>query len=387
MNNSTLRVLAITTGFYPDHLDYLAVLGQHCDLAIATNGERKPKTVSQAIEEGFSVTRIGSIGFQRMEARLRKLVDNWRPDVVYTLWDSHEEITLMVRRVVGQNAIVIHHCSDPATTLFRMQNVQPGHKLASLEKEALEASNGQIFVTNTMRTYLEQTHDLDLSKTSIIVPHARSEHTVCPPSRKLSTDDGRIHIALVGVVVSDSNHSRYYINIIRRLVSYGFVVHSHFHEGKHLSNQPYRDLAEELIDYHYHPTIPNRVGTELSQTISLYDLMGVFHELEATKGNESTVLETCMPSKAVCGWVNGGIPVVCFAQYRGVAEFIQEFGMGFLVQRWEDLEAIAADKGAIDRATEACLRERYRFTHEWHAPRVIAFFEQLISQSHLVAVS
>ena len=375
------RVLAIASRFYMDHLDHLAVLGKHCDLAIAINTERESGTVAQAVQEGLSVTSIGSIGLAKIEARLRKLCDAWRPSVVYTLWDTNEELTLMARRVVGQSAVVVHKCSDPLTTLLGMETSHPGCQPAFLERAALQDSDGQIFVTNAIRTYLEQTHQMDLSQTSIRVPHGKSEHTVGPPARKLSVDDGQVHIAMVGVAHPDPDHGRYYITIIRRLVSYGFVVHSHFHEAVGVSNQVYRDLAADLANYHYHPTLPNREGTQLSRTISRYDLMGVFHELEATKLNESAVLEVCMPSKAVCGWLHGGIPVVCFSHYRGTAEFIHEFGIGFVIECWADLQRIAADRAAIVRATNACLQQRYRFTHEWNAPRIIAFFEQLIAQS------
>lgn len=382
-----LRVLALASRFYMDHLDHLSVLGQHCDLAIAFNTEREEETVAQAIKEGFSVTRIGSIGLPKMEQRLRRLINSWQPNIVYSLWDTNEELTLMARRVVGQTAIVVHKYSDPLTTILGNETPYPGQQPVVLEREALKASDGQIFVTNAMRIYLEQTHNLDFSRSSIIVPHGRPEETVSPPSKKLSVEDGRIHIALVGFAHPDPDHGRYYINIIRQLISYGFVVHSHFHEVVGVSIESYRALADELEDYHFHSTLPNREGTQLSDFISQYDLMGVFHELEATKHNESAVLEICMPSKAVCGWVNGGIPVVCPAQYLGTAEYIQEFGIGFIIERWEDLQAIAADKDAIDRATEACLQQRYRFTHEWNTRRIISFFEELLDKTSLIAVS
>mgnify|MGYP006928225062 CR=1 FL=1 len=222
---------------------------------------------------------------------------------------------------------------------------------------------------------------MDLSETSIIVPHSGMQRTVGSPGPKLSVVSGQVHMALVGFVHPDPEHGRYYVNVIRRLVSYGLVVHSHLHEAPGVSNQLYRNLAAEHADYHCHPTLPNREGTRLSQTISRYDLMGVLHEMEASKLNESAVLEVCMPSKAVCGWLHGGIPVVCFSHYRGIVECIRECGIGFVIDDWRDIKGIAANRAALAHATKACLQQRYRFTHEWNARRVMAFFEQLIASA------
>ena len=380
-----LRVLALASRFYMDHLDHLAVLAQHCELTIAMNTEREAGTVARAASEGLPVTSIGSIGLQKIEARLAKLVEQVRPTVVYTLWDTNEELTLIARRVVADDVIVVHKCSDPLTTLFGMATSFHGHQPAYLEREALRASDGQIFVTKAIRTYLEQTHDLDLEANSLIVPHAKSEQTIGPSPTKLSTQDGQVHIALVGFAHSDPNHGRFYGNIIRRLIAHGFVVHSHFHEVKGVSNKVYRDLADEFPNYHYHATLPNREGTLLSEVIARYDLMGVFHEVGAPMFNESEVLRVCMPSKAVCGWIHGAIPVVSFADYQGVAEVIDELGVGFVIRRWEDLATIAADRDAIARATAACLQHRHRFTHEWNAQRIVDFFRRLSAEKATAA--
>lgn len=375
----TLRVLAIPSRFYFDHLDHLVVLAQHCELRVAYNNERQPGTVAECEEKGLPTTQIGSIGLPRIEARLRALVEEWRPHVLYTLWDTNEELTLLARRVAG-DAVVVHKYSDPLTTLVGRETHHAGTQPHVLEREAMRASDGQVFCTQAIRTYLEREHDLSLPN-SIVVPHCRSEETVCPPSPKLSLEDDRTHIALVGFAHPERGHGRCYLDIIERLVADGLVVHSHFHEVDGFSNEVYRERAAHMPDYHYHPTVPNREGTRLSETISRYDLMGVFHELGATNLNEAAVLEVCMPSKAICGWINGGIPVVCPEQYHGVTELIDELGIGFAVKDLGDVRPIAEDRNAIARATEACLAERYRFTHEWNAPRIIGFFEDLLARA------
>ncbi|WP_289445389.1 hypothetical protein, partial [Klebsiella pneumoniae] len=86
-----------------------------------------------------------------------------------------------------------------------------------------------------------------------------------------------------------------------------------------------------------------------------YDLMGVFHELEAPHHNESSTLAVCLPTKAVSGWLHGGIPVVCFPHYRGVVEWIDALGIGFVIEDWGGLERVASDSASIAAATQRCL--------------------------------
>ncbi len=179
----------------------------------------------------------------------------------------------------------------------------------------------------------------------------------------------------MGTADDQPDHGRWYGDIIRRLVDQGLVVHSHFHDLEEfgLSLQPYRDLAEELDDYHCHPTVSHRRGTQLSDLISRYDLMGVFHELGAAEHNESATLAVCMPTKSVCGWMHGGIPVVCFPHYRGIVERIERHGVGFVVDDLDGVAAVAADREAVAAATERALAFRHELTTEHTAARIRDF--------------
>jgi hypothetical protein len=378
---SRLRVLAVVSHFKWSHIDYLAALAERFDLMVAWAGEGHSGAVDRAIREGLRATPLGRIedaGLDEVRQRLREVLDAWNPSVVHLMYYYHEGLTTLVRELVGHRAVVVFECRDPLTTL---RTASPESELWRLENAALRASDGQIFVSRALRTYLEQSHGLDLGPTSIIIPHAFAQRNVAPPVTKLSASDGRVHIAIVGTADPFPDHGRYYSDIIRRLVALGLVVHTHFHDLEGVSQEPYRELAAELDDYHDHPAVPFRQGTGLSDTISRYDLMGVFHELEARWHNESATLAVCMPTKAVCGWVHGGIPVVCFPHYRGLVEQIEDLGIGFIIDRWEELVRIAADRERIARVTAVCLAERHRFTHEWNAAHIQTFFAHLLGRA------
>jgi hypothetical protein len=375
-------MLAVVARFKWVHIDYLAALGEHFDLMVAWSGEGGIGAPLDGVREGMRGAPIGWIpddGPDAVRSRLQDVISEWRPDVVHVMYYNHEDLTIMVREIVGGSATVIFECRDPLTTLT---GAQPGSSRWELEGDALLASDRQIFISEALRDYLERSHGLDLSATSLIVPYAFPGFTIGAPSPKLSLDDGRVHIALVGTADDTPDHGRWYGDIIRRLVSLGLVVHSHFHDLEELglSLQPYRELARELPDYHHHPTVPHREGTELSDLISRYDLMGVFHELGAAEHNESATLAVCMPTKAVCGWLHGGIPVVCFPHYRGIVERIEALDIGFVINDWEDLGRVASDRAAIAAATERCLACRDEFTTERTAQRVREFVGPLLAR-------
>jgi hypothetical protein len=366
-------MLAVVGRFKWVHIDYIKALGEHFDVFVAWSGEGGDGAPRDAIAEGMrgvSIGRVQDDGADAVRSNLAAAIDDWQPDVVHLMYYNHEELTLMARELVGDAAGIIYECRDPLTTLT---GAAPGSERWALEHDALAASDAQVVVSQAMLSYFEDSHGLDLGTTSLVIPHGFARRCVAPPSPKRSAQDGRVHIALVGTADQYPDHGRWYGDIIRRLVAAGFVVHSHFFDLESIngiSMEPYRQLARELDDYHEHPTVPHRAGTVMSELISRYDLMGVFHELGAAHHNESATLATCLPTKAVCGWLHGGIPVVCLPFYRGVVERIEAFDIGFVIDDWDGLEGVAADRSAIDAATQRVLACREQFTCESNALRI-----------------
>jgi hypothetical protein len=375
-------VLAVVSRFKWVHIDYLTALAEHFDLVVAYAGEGGQGAAQDGIRAGVRGVPIGfpqDAGSDAVRARLAEVIADHRPELVHVMYYNHEDLTLMVRELVGPDVPVVFESRDPITTLT---GATPGDGHFEVERRALEASDRHVFISEAMREYYERSHDLDLSD-ALIIPYAFPGFTIGPPQPKLSSADGRMHIALVGSADDQPDHGRWYGDIIRSLVSQGLVVHSHFHDLEEfgLSLAPYRALADELDDYHCHPTVPHRQGTELSDLISRYDLMGVFHELGASEHNESATLAVCMPTKSVCGWLHGAIPVVCFAHYRGIVERIEEFDIGFVVEDIEDVGRVAADRAAIAAAGARALACRQEFTTERTAERVRDFIAPLLKEA------
>jgi len=361
------------------HIDYLNALAEHFDLVVAYAGEGGQGAAQDGIRAGVRGVPIGyppDEGPEAVRARLAEAIADHRPELVHVMYYNHEDLTLMVRELVGPEVPILFESRDPITTLT---GATPGDAYFELERRALEASDRHIFISEALRDYYERGHDMDLSG-ALVIPYAFPGFTIGPPQPKLSESDGRTHIALVGTADDQPDHGRWYGDIIRSLVSQGLVVHSHFHDLEEfgLSLAPYRALAEELEDYHCHPTVPHREGTRLSDLISRYDVMGVFHELDASEHNESATLAVCMPTKSICGWLHGAIPVVCFPHYRGIVERIEEFDIGFVVEDIEDVGGVVADRAAIAAAGQRALACRHEFTTERTAERVSDFVAPLL---------
>jgi hypothetical protein len=375
-------MLVVVGRFKWVHIDYIAALGDHFDTYVAWSGEGGANAPRDAVGEGMRGEPIGWIrddGADAVRANLARVIDKFQPDVVHLMYYNHEELTVMARDLASDHVPVVFECRDPLTTL---SGAQPGSWRWELEHDALAASDAQVVVSEAMLRYYETSHGLDLSQTSLVIPHGFARRCVAPPSPKLSARDGRVHMALVGTADDKPDHGRWYGDIIRRLVDAGFVVHSHFFDLDGVSLEPYRELARELVDYHEHPTVLHRRGTVLSELTSRYDVMGVFHELGAIHRNESSTLALCMPTKAVSGWLHGGIPVVCLPSYRGIVERIERFDIGFVVDDdWGGLERVAADRDAIAAATERVLACRDHFTCERNAEQIAALVNRIRSAS------
>ncbi len=375
------RLLAVVARFKWVHIAYLAALGEHFDLLVAWSGEGGIGAAADGVRAGLRSVPIGwisDVGAEEVRTRLDEVIAEFRPDLVHVMYYNHEDLTLMVRGLVGDSVPIVFECRDPLTTLT---GASPGDGRWTLERDALLASDKQILISRAERAYFEAAHGLDLADSSLVIPYAFPGATIAPPSPKLSAIDGRTHIAIVGTADDKPDHGRWYGSIIRRLIDLGFVVHSHFWDLEEfgVSLEPYRELARELDDYHEHPTVSYMDGDQLSRLMSRYDLMGVFHELEARHHNESATLAVCLPTKAVCGWLHGGIPVVCFPHYRGVIERIDEFGVGFVVDSWDQLGRIGTDRDAIAAVTERCLACRLEFSTERTAERIAEFVAPLLA--------
>ena len=338
-------------------------------------------TAGRSSERSTKVSR-SSTGSERghdrdgVRRRLAALLDEVEPDVVHVLYYHHEELVLLVRELVGARVRVVCEVRDPLTTL---RHAGPGSREWELEAAALEASDAQVVVTRALRSDLVAG---SRGRPRAIVDRGAASfarRNLAPPSPKLSAEDGRVHVGLVGTASDDPGSGRWYGRIIPQLIDQGVVVHSRFHQldgGLARAVSAPRGGASRLP-----PRAPDSVpvGIAALRGDVAVRLMAVFHgSLRAERKNEAPTLDVVLPTKAVSAWFHGGIPVVCPHVYRGIAELVDEHGIGFLVDSVDDVREVAADRAAIERATTASLAVRERFSHEHQASRLADFYRALV---------
>ena len=368
------RVLAVVPRFHSQQIDYLLALADRVELTVAVSGVADPLAQDVAIADGLDVVPIGAIGLSKIRGRLAELIQTREPAIIHLGWYGHEQLTLLARDLAPPPTAIIYECRDPLTTLLDSSAETSGPALIELERQALLAADSHIFVSKAVGDYLQDLHGLDLSD-SLIVPQGVAARTLSEPGNKLSATDGRVHVVMVGAASADPATGRCYLSFIRELVSVGLVVHSHFLEAGPGANDPYRRLARELQGYEFHEPLSDRIGTEFSQALSTYDLLAVAY-FDGAITRET--LAVVMPLKAASAWAHGAIPVVVTREMQGVVEWIDQLGIGFVIEDLADFARIASDREAIASATASCLEHRRRFTHEASAARIVAHYRRLV---------
>jgi hypothetical protein len=61
-------------------------------------------------------------------------------------------------------------------------------------------------------------------------------------------------------------------------------------------------------------------------------------------------------------------------------EQIEEHGVGFVADGWDDVAALVGRRDAIAEATSRTLAVRERFSNEWNAVRIETFFRTLLAR-------
>jgi hypothetical protein len=192
------RVLAVVRHLKWQHIAYLEALSAHVDLSIAVSGEAHTGAFRHLKDTGLPATNIGMPG-QVNIVKLRTALASHEPRIVHVMYYFHEELTILLRQIVGPDVKVVFECRDPLSSLWAGAAVA---RADLLERAAIRASDGHIFVSRATREYLSKRHGLDLSG-ALIVPHGFSRDTIAMPSEKLSVRDQRVHMALVGTASAE----------------------------------------------------------------------------------------------------------------------------------------------------------------------------------------
>jgi hypothetical protein len=123
------RLLAVVSRFKWIHIDYLAALAEQFELLAVWSDEGHKGAVDKALQEGMRGYPIGAlrdVGAAEVRTRLKDAISAWQPQVVHVMYYDHEDLVVLVRELVGDDALLVYECRDPLTTL----GVERGDPLA-----------------------------------------------------------------------------------------------------------------------------------------------------------------------------------------------------------------------------------------------------------------
>ena len=194
------------------------------------------------------------------------MIETFGPDLIHVMYYNHEDLTLIVRELAGDEVPIVFECRDPLTTLT---GARPGEPRWMFERDAILASDRQILISSAQRDYYERAttstsgrfagHPLRVQRgdgrapvTEALRPRmgGRTSRSSGPLTTSPITD--------AGTGTSSGAWSTTASSCTRT---------SGTSRSSGLSLEPYVELAAELDDYHHHATVPFRPGDELSALI------------------------------------------------------------------------------------------------------------------------
>lgn len=265
--------------------------------------------------------------------------------------DSHEALSL---RKTG------YYASDNEKKVLNDYPMQ--------EKVANEKSDGRIYVTEGVRDYIQQRYNVDPSKDTVFYSYMSESLVPRRLRKRLSEEDGQIHIVYIGTVSSLIKDSHYdFRDIFKGIADRGIHVHMYVSIWG-AKDKTYKRLAEDNEFIHYHGHLNQRT---LLEEITQYD-----YGWAGFNANEKNIehLDVALPNKAF-EYIACGLPVLAFP-HKTLKEFIKRNGVGLV---FDDLDEMVSKlkEDRIESTRKRVLGSRHRFTVEANISKVIQHYENI----------
>jgi glycosyltransferase involved in cell wall biosynthesis len=298
----------------------------------------------------------------RPAAELRRIVEEFRPDVVHS-HNLPDELTVAALGVVDGRVPVVHDVHDLQSlrrTPYEDGFPEPENTLG-LEKQAVEGSAGLIAVSDELLAAIRARHALP-SRTLVFPNFAlRRDLPERLPSRN-GLPSARPRLVYQGTVATNGGHYD-----LRDL--FAAIVESRVTLDVHAAREvsDYQRLAEASPRLTYHsPLAP----TELLRVLPRYD----FGWAGFNDGLNAAHLDTALPNK-VFEYLGCGLPVITLG-HRAIKRFVEGEGLGVALATVDELDARLGevDLPALRKRVE---RARSALTIEANIGRLTEFYDAL----------
>jgi glycosyltransferase involved in cell wall biosynthesis len=295
-------------------------------------------------------------------AELRRVVDEFRPDVVHS-HNLPDELTVSALGVVDGRIPVLHDVHDLQS--LRKTPYEDGfpepEDLLGLEKEAIERSAGLVTVSAELLEAIQLRHAPP--RRTLVFPNFALRRDL--PDRLPARDvSGHTLPRLVyqGTLATNGGHYD-----LRDL--FAAVLESRVTLDVHAAREvpEYERMGETLPRFTYHAPLE---PTELLRVLPRYD----FGWAGFNDGLNAAHLDTALPNK-VFEYLGCGLPVITLG-HRAMKRFLEAHGLGIALASVDELDARLAEVD-LPVLRQRVAAARLDFTVEANIERLTDFYAAL----------
>jgi len=304
---------------------------------------------------------------ENLERSIHELTERYEPDIIHS-HNAPDFLTVSAVNAVDDTPVV-HGTHDPLNMrkmgYYADDDEERIREYAEEEKMANERSDGRIYVTEGVRDYMQKRYGSNPGPNLVFHNYVSSDMIPTEFARKLSDEDGEIHIVYAGTITSQIKGHHYDLReIFREIAERGF----HIHIFAAREDDAYRRLAEENKLIHYHGHLDQRA---LMQELTRYDYGWAGFNDAMNKEH----LDITLPNKAF-DYIACGLPILTLP-HKALSEFVEEHQVGVVIDELDEMKGRLVEARAL---RENVLKKRYEFTIEKNISRLIGFYANLITR-------
>lgn len=323
-------------------------------------------------DEAFD--QMTKLRIDNLESDIEELVERHRPQLIHS-HNAPDFLTVSAVEAVGDRLPIIHDCHEALSLrktgyYAKDDDVKILEEYPEQEKTAVERSDGRIYVTDHVRSYIQERYDVNPEMDLVFLNYV--SESVMPQNfrEKLSAKDGEIHIVYIGTVTSRIEGCHYDLREIFKAIS-SHEVHVHLYVSLFgLQDKAYKELADGDRFIHHHGHLDQRT---LLQEITQYD-----YGWAGFNTNEKNMkhVEAALPNK-VMEYLACGLPILAFP-HKSIRKFVEEHEVGFVFNDLNEMVNQLTDRESIRRVQENVSELRHRLTVERNIGAVIDFYEKIL---------
>lgn len=203
-------------------------------------------------------------------------------------------------------------------------------RIMKIEREANLGSSGRIYVSDYTMELARKLHSIPEERSILFYNYAMMDD-IKEPLKKLSSEDGEVHVAYAGVL-SLKGYRSDVLGVLKEISKMGIHIHI-FGIGSDEVLEAYRAPGKDSEHYHFEGSVPKE---DLMKLLTRYDY-GLIPFIP--KGTESEYLHTMMPLK-MFDYLAAGLPLIA-PDTRSLTFFIERTSTGHI---FKDISEI---KGAV----------------------------------------